>query len=302
MRKVILILSLLLVAAAAGAQPLQVALEVSPATTLPGIPVSFRLTFTNGGAKAVAVPKQAFLLVTPSHGDRFLALWDGTTPIATLAGDDAVGKNGSVVRELATDGTMLRPRWFVDGRLAQPGTYQLQMYVANGLTHDDDAQTMMDRATAVSNRAVLTVAEPKGAEAAIWSAMLAVGEGRWDPTMLFRPAGRELAQRIVKEQPESPYAGWFAAMGTAPTAEEKAETLRSWLARHPNDPHAEWRMLRVADWEVSLADKYAITKPAKANDHDRKAREALDKLKNARSAEVRARVKERLEYLAEPGV
>ena len=305
MRMLIATLATLFLAAAVSAQPVEVRLEVIPAHTLPGIPVSVRVTFTASASKTAPLPPAAVLMATPEAGERFPALW-GWQPIAPFEGDETEVGKAPVVREFAADGSLGRPAWFFNRQFTRPGTYQLQLYAGDFRNADQPYPEIIQQATAVSNTVLLTVAEPKGADAAVWKALLEHARepyGWLAEDVRFR-GGPELVQRLLREYPDSQYAGWLVTMGTAGTREDRteaSEALRAWLEKHPDDPYFEWRMLRVADWEVFSTLKHLFANRGKSKLHETKAREALGKLENAHQKEVRERAKDRLEYLQDLG-
>ena len=77
MTRYALIASLLLALATTGAEPgrtgVEMSLALEPATVLPGLPVSFRVTMTNRSSHRIVVPANVHLRVTPAEGEAFTA-------------------------------------------------------------------------------------------------------------------------------------------------------------------------------------------------------------------------------------
>jgi hypothetical protein len=278
---------------------LHVRLDVTPAVTLPGIPVSLRLTFSNDApSRPVAVPTQV-VLAARGAGERFAAHWEAhnVTPMNGVPRE--VGRT-PVVFEFSTDGSFGVPGWFFDDGLAAAGTYELQLYVGQFTDSMLPLAELIPQASAVSNVAKLTVAEPTGVDAEVWSALkrIAGTEDDWLANDVLRE-GNAAARDLLARYPDSSYAGWLASMGVHEDVETRAQILRDWLSKHPGDPQFENRMLRVAEWEVFLAHKFSATKPEESGIHELHARGALAKLSNAKSPAVRERVADRLQWLAD---
>lgn len=286
-----------LIAFAAGADPLEVRLAVEPATTLPGIGVTIRATFKNTTGKPIAMPTGAALVVTPDHGPRFIAL-AGSGTIVPLDGGPVGSQD--VIYEFTPDGRLGTPGWFYF-EFTRPGTYGLQLVA--GDYSDDKAwlETAMRQARAASNVVTLTVAEPVGVDAEVWKAMKALADTpeNWKAADIYTTAGNELAARIVRDYPDSVYTGWIATMGSSKDPDAAFEPLKAWMKLHPDDPYREQRLLRVGIFEANSAILYQRTDPAKSRQHEAAARELLGKLRDSRSSEVRKEAAERVASLDE---
>lgn len=291
------------VAVSAAASPLQVKLEVFPAVTLPGIPVTIRITYMNDRpSRPVEIPP-AMMLTARSTGEQFpVPAGVSNHVVRTNLTEKVVGR-ASVVDEISPDGTFGVPTWFFSGALAQPGTYELQLYVGklSECCAERPFPELVQKASAVSNTVKLTVAEPKGSDAAVWKALLGIAGSpeQWRANLLVQGEYDELVRDLLQRYPDSAYAGWLVTMAFRRDLEERATVMRQWLDKHPDDPYFERRMLDVAEAEAMLAHKYGQTKPDESKLHEAHARDDLAKLANAKSKAVRERVIDRLQWLDE---
>jgi hypothetical protein len=308
MRRVIAVVGILFSAALAeAASPpsaqLTVTLQLQAGTTLPGVPVAFHVTFTNAGGGPLAVPARAVLLVRDDGGQSFLAASDVVRTIVVVEewAGQKIPPHQDASYTLSTRGLMNHPAWFVDYRLSRPGRFELQIMVGDDLREEigiDGARQL----AAVSNTVTLTVQEPSGADAEVWSLMRAAG-GNWGPGLLFGRAGQEIAKRVLAEYPNSAYASWFASTCPASTAEERESILRNWLSGAPEDSNINWRRFQLAQLEIALANKYADTQPERSQSYETKARAILNAiLKVTGDDELTKHAKERLDYLDDPPI
>jgi hypothetical protein len=309
MRRVIAVVSILFSAALAEAATapsaqLTVALELQAGTTLPGIPVGFRVTFTNTSSAPLTVPAKAALHVRDNQGQSFLAACDVSRTIVMVDewASQKIAPHQSSSYTLSTRGLMSYPAWFADSRLSEPGRFELQMMVGDGLREDLNIDDTRQRA-AVSNTVTLTIQEPSGVDAGVWRLMRALGGGTWGPGHLYVRSGQEFAKRVVTEYPTSSYTPWFASMGAGPTEQEQEAVLRDWLGRAPEDSNTNWRRFRLAEWQIALGDKYLNTNPDLSHTNNANARAILNAiLKQSNDDELKKRVKDRLDYLDDPPI
>jgi hypothetical protein len=306
MRRIIVVAAILFsspFARAASPPPPQLTLELAleQGVSLPGIPVSFRVTFTNAGSTPVSVPAKAALLVRADKGQSFLAYCDSGRRVLTVEewAGQKISPHQSNVYTLNTRGLMNHPAWFIAPGLARPGRFELQMLVGDDLPNQPNIEEMRQHAV-VSNTVTLTLQEPTGIDAEVWRLMKAL-DGGWNPGQLYGHVGQEIGKRVVTEFPDSSYASWFAAMGAATTTEERESILRDWLSRAPEDSNTNWRRQRLAESQIALADKYFDTKPELSRSYEAKARVNLNAiLKQSDDNEVKRHAKERLDYLDDP--
>jgi hypothetical protein len=294
-----LLLFLLLAAPALAATgPFDVQLEAVPATTLPGIPVTLRITVTNRGTEPAPLPEHAILLFTTTAGETYPAGWYGNRLYASLREwrDTPVPARASVILEARATGSAIEPGWFDDPRLNQPGRFQLQVQMG---TFPGDLLVAPEGGTK-STTAILQVNEPTGDDALIWGEMLRVGNGRWTAGVAACDDGGRLAQRVVTEYPHSAYAGWFATSGVSRDPAISAVALRAWLSQASQDEYTEWRQLRLAIYEEYAARYRGSNSSDEARQHVRAARALLEALiKSARNQAVAAKATEQLADVSE---
>ena len=157
-------------------------LTVEPNHVICGIRPSLLIAVQNDTPAVVELPGKVLLLVTPSTGAPFIAEFSGSqeTPYsrAELSGERTIQPHGQadfsyVARSL--DGP---PGWFDDPRLAGPGTYRLQLLLADRVVDSKVGPTpafKIDTAVGVryrSTEAVLTVETPRGDDAVLWHHLL----------------------------------------------------------------------------------------------------------------------------------
>jgi hypothetical protein len=308
MRKIIAVAGILfsstLARAASPSAQLTVALALEPGVSLPGIPVSFRMTFTNTGGAAIAIPPRAALLVRDDQGQSFLAYCDAGRRVLTVEewAGQRISPHQSSVYTLNTRGLMNHPAWFIAPALARPGRFELQVLVGDDLPAQADIEEMRQHA-AVSNTVTLTLQEPTGVDAEVWRLMKASGGATWNPGLLYIRSGQDLAKRIVAEYPGSSYTPWFAAMGAAPTLEGREAILRDWLSRAPEDSNTNWRRFRLAEWQIALGGEYGHQHPELSHSSETNARAILNAiLKQSDDDELKKHAKDRLDYLDDPPI
>jgi hypothetical protein len=278
---------------------LTVVLALEQGVSLPGIPVSFRVMFTNMSGAPLAVPAKAALLVRDDKGQSYLAYCDSGRRVLIVDewADQKIPPHKSSLYTLSTRGLMNHPAWFIAPGLARPGRFELQMLVGDDLPDQPGIEEMRQHA-AVSNTVTLTVQEPSGIDAEVWRLMRALGGGAWGPGLLYGRSGQDLAKRIVTEYPSSSYALWFASMGAAFTDQDKEAVLRDVLSRAPEDSNTNWRRFRLAEWQITLSNKYVDTQPDRSRSYEAKARSILNAiLRQSDDADLKKRAKDRLDYL-----
>jgi hypothetical protein len=308
MRRIMMVAGILFsttFAEAASPQPTQLSLtlDLQPAVSLPGVPVSFRVTFTNASGLPVMIPTKATLLVRDDQGQTFLAACDVTHKVHNVdewAGQTILPRQAAAYT-LSTEGLMDHPAWFLDSRLSRPGRFELQLFVSDNLREGLGIEEIRQRA-AVSNTAILTVQEPTGVDAEVWR-LMKTSDRNWSPGLVFGPAGQELAKRVIAEHSNSSYAAWFASTCAAPTTEERESILRQWLSRAPGDSLTNWRKLRLAQYEIGLAGEYGHQHPELSHTSETNARAILNTLlKESNDDDLKKRAKERLDYLDDPPI
>ena len=292
--KLILLLVLLGLPCRGAESDLRIALEIVPPTTLPGIPVTFRITFTNPGALPAVIPPAGLLVATDEAGRSFV-VWPKPIHLQDLR-SAPIPPGGTAAAELRPRGSLDEEWPFVEEpRLNRPGEFRFHL-VAGKVWHEDGGFDVPENAIR-STEVTLHVIEPVGIDRDVWRELSKNHENGnvrvWSPT----PESWAVSQRIVRQYPNSQYAGWIAASGGSQKAHENAEVLRSWLSRVNRDEYTEARELRLALFDDSAARENTQLNDDEVLRHTQNARALLDKLKNSKDPAIASLARERREQL-----
>jgi hypothetical protein len=302
MRRTIEALTILLVlfgvsARGAELQDLRVSLEIIPSTTLPGIPVTFRITFTNPGAMPAAVPPHGLLVATDATGHSFV-VWPKPIHLQDLR-NVPIPAGGSALVELHPRGSLDEEWPFVEEpQLNKPGEFRFHLVVGK-FWHQEDGGFGVSENGILSPEVTLHVIEPVGIDLDVWHELSKNRPDQWVRVWVPSPAGWTLAARIVRQYPDSQYAGWIAASGVSRKAHENAEALRGWLSRVNHDEYTEARELRLALFDDGAAREWTQIKDNEVLRHTQTARSLLDKLKNSKDPAIASLARARLERLGD---
>lgn len=117
--------------------------SVSPAHTLQAIPASFTLRVDNASDAAIVLPPHVLLRVFAPDHEAFIATFglsqERPFSRAVLARDDAPVRLAPHERRTFTFAAATldnAPGWFVDPRMGAPGTYRLQMLLADRVSDE----------------------------------------------------------------------------------------------------------------------------------------------------------------------
>jgi hypothetical protein len=268
-------------------------LELSPPSTLPGIPVTIRIRVTNDSAQRVELPPHIVMLATNDSGETFPLGSQALPQVNGVSLDESfLGPRSSTLLDLEVQGAAIQPYdWLFDSRVNLPGRYRLQAVMG---TFSGEFPEVPESAIR-TNTATLHVLTPEGLDLAVWKEMLVVGKGSWTPGMIASSmAGQELARRVVTEMPQSTYAGWFATSGPWQPTHESAALLRGWLAQARPDEFTEWREFRLAIFEEAAAGQWSRIPRDEVKAHVRNSRALLAKLMRSKNAKIARLAKERL--------
>lgn len=289
----LLFLSILLGVPCRGAetQDLRIGLELIPPTTLPGIPVTFRITFTNPGAAPAKVPPHGLLIAIDDAGQSFV-VWPKPIHLQDLL----IPPGETVAVELRPRGSLDEEWPFVqEPRLNRPGEFRFHL-VAGKFWHPDGGFDISEKGIQ-SPEVTLHVIEPVGVDLDVWRELSKNhpngGVRVWSPT----EESWAISQRILRQYPNSQYAGWIAASGGSQKSHENAEALRNWLSRVNRDEYTEARELRLALFDDSAAREWTQIKDDEVVRYTESARALLDRLKNSKDPAIASRARERREQL-----
>ena len=215
-RKLLPILSLLVVMPAAAEALPTATLRLIPESTLPGIPVSFLATITNPTDRVLILGSVMTLKATTGDttfdvvGDRNETLLTIPSEIMDDYGGMAclhVPANGQ--RELLIDITpvLLGNEFFLDRRLMKPGAYDLELslYISS-LT--------MDKGAIRTNAATLTVLQPTGVDLEVWQFLNEVAAPYEWQLVSWASVKPRLTEEIQSKYPTSAYVPYVVSFGS----------------------------------------------------------------------------------------
>ena len=303
----------LLISARAAAQSLLARLELDRNRTLPGIPVTMRITVTNPSSVDTAVPGGVVVEITPPSGPSFIARWGirerfvGTFPQQYR--DFAILKRGETqTYELPVDSDFAWSAPLLDPRLQHPGTYLVRVGLADGMTGIPDwtnLHSLSDLAAVapalrVTNQVSLRVDEVSGEDTKAWQKILDASQG-YGLVLLGDQSLANVARTIWEQYPTSryaPYAGLFLYPRDA--AERKRVQARV-RQLDPQNPLLDWLPLGTAENDAQLSGDLAHRDLQRALTLNQKAREELeDLIKSGGNAVVRLEAKRELVKLLSP--
>lgn len=273
-------------------EDLRVALEMIPPTTLPGIPVTFRITFTNPGTLPVAVPLQGLVVATDDAGHSFL-VWPKPIHLRDFR-SSPIPAGGTAVVELRPRGSFNDGSLFVEEpRLNRPGEFRFHIIAGKFRGNEEGFFSIPDTGIRSSD-VTLHVIEPVGVDLDVWRELSKNRREEW--TSVWEPTleGWTRSTRIVRQYPDSQYAGWIAASGISETAHESAELLRWWLSRVNRDGYTEARELSLALFDDTAARQWTRISDVEVLRHVRSARALLEKLRDSKDPYIASLARQRL--------
>lgn len=321
MKTVFLAAAALLLGIPAFAGEVSVHLALEPNHVLAGIRPSFHITVQNETANDVQLPPKMLLLVTPSDGASFIAQFGGSQEApysrAELPAPRTVKPHDHaefryVARTL--DGP---PGWFDDARLNGPGSYRLQLLLADGVVDSKIGPTpafKIDTVVAVrfrSDEAVLAIETPHGDDAALYCHLVNLAHARaatnWTSNLAYGPEWLQFMKDAVEKYPSSPYAPFVVRAyserlgGERLTPEERLANAKRVLDAQPNAPNRDDIRLFMAEMEVTSAQHAAaapkpdMTRAIALYDRARAHFEEVER--TAADPEIRQRSREQREAL-----
>ncbi|HEY0370579.1 MAG TPA: hypothetical protein VGD79_01175 [Thermoanaerobaculia bacterium] len=256
------------VAAAAFAGDLSLVLTAEPSRTLPGIPVSLSVTAINDGDVDVALPAGLLLRVVPSSGEPFLAQWGFRQErrYSSAAFPETPGTVPAHGRK-----TFLFPAadieraagWFADPRIHIPGSYRLELLLADRLPEEELAHAAAVQLESVvpvriaSTQAVLTVDTPDGEDAVLWNRLQELarkrGAATWSVLFWNLEERASFAHDALQNHPQSPYAAYAAPYENSIPDDRRIDAVNRVLAAQPSTPNREHLRLFVAQSQAAVA-------------------------------------------------
>jgi hypothetical protein len=250
---------------------MQVTLSISPSTTLPGLSVPLDLRVRNG-AGALHIAPSVRVRATSPDGQTFFADWGEGVDSGELelGVTDETDRTFTLPANATVDLSvpaldLSRPSWALDSRLlAQPGEWTLQVVL---YTED------LSEPAATSNAVKLTIATPTGTDVPVWQA-------------IQRREYWGIADKVLAEQPQSPYFPYLAAIVARRATLEKIAIIERAIALHPESPAVPSLRYALASYYGMEADRVFLAE----RDFDRavalaeKGRGELARMKNGKDA------------------
>src|SRR5437764_27990 len=174
--RVFLLVAFPLIAPVVSAQ-VQASLSFDRSATISGMPVSLSITVSNQGSVSITLPAVVAAVVTPSGGDPFIDVYGWTDPPNYVISwpVEYGGENRMIVPAGSTrvfEIPFYQNVFFRDSRMTGPGTYRIQLAVADRfpMIGSVDARLLLSGAQVVTNPATIVVDRPRGTDAEAWEA------------------------------------------------------------------------------------------------------------------------------------
>ena len=224
--------------------PIKAALSLPHDHVLPGVPFDMVIRYTNVSDRPLTIAGTlATLVVTYESGVTSVLhraeandqnTIEPSVPLVLLPGkstDQAVSWEAGAI-----------PAWFRYASIAGPGTYGLALDLK---ISDDDLNLISSVRT---TKATLTRINPVGVDAALWSRMQQISEGRWASNW-FQAAdvGLKLADEIVQLYPASEYYPYALAVTATWPWRKPLPILLEAASRFPSSPAYPYLLLAAAD-------------------------------------------------------
>lgn len=282
-------------ATAAEGSTLKLALKIEPRKTLPGIPVTLELDFTNTGPVAVEVPRYAVLQVTPENGHPFLtaageSLRSGSR-LAELWGrsDDGdarpiVVEGGGSSRRVVFHASPASP-WQAGSFWMEPGRYRLRLIADAGFEATppgDAALTLTEEYLVdpvVSNDVELTIETPKGVDAEVWHLGKQLAPRFWLA---------DLGDTIWERYSDSEYAAYTFRKNPSRDEQSEIANATAALKKNPRGAFGDYYRQIIAAAHLSLMGQAAENDVPLALKHSQAAREMLEAIVRRHDSPIKA--------------
>jgi hypothetical protein len=222
-------------------------LSLDPPQTLPGIPVTFRVTATNTTSKAITLPNRVVLQVTPEKGASFLTavgMPRSQTVVTTFPVDDlpvrlAAGESRRLDYWAMPDS----PPWYAGPFWLEPGNYKLRLIADDGLIEDKltgDGLTLSEpflKDPILSNEALLTILVPTGVDAEVWRLAKTADSWNWQD---------RIAEKVWEVYPSSEYAGYLVPPNGGYDMDLRIKLLARCIERNPRGAYSDLFRLDLA--------------------------------------------------------
>lgn len=171
LRWLILSLAMSAVPPVATANPIRLSFSLEPAESIPGLPVTFRITASNSGSAPAKLPTYVHLQLIPESGEPEFLLFNGSERRGMRLPLEIPREGLPRSIELAP-GEQKRldfiggsAPWLDHPRLREPGSYRLRLFTDERFMRDDPGD-LID--PIVSNEVILTLREPSGIDGEVY--------------------------------------------------------------------------------------------------------------------------------------
>jgi len=223
-----------------------VTLTAQPDSILPGVPVTLLLHVTNTGDSPATLRNYVRLAATGPAGQTWFATrpaHDNADKLPFAETDDSslvLAPGASRDIWIPINHFLDGPPIFNDPRATVPGRLLIQAYVPV-----DGTET-----TAV---VPLTVKQPVGSDAAVWSLMTTTASGPWTASS-WSSYGARLALTVLSQYPASGYAPYFALFGPGPKSIDRVPFFEQGLAVATGPIADELRVCIASAHEAAMED------------------------------------------------
>lgn len=273
-------------------------MSLTPESLPPGLPPTMTVRLTDWPLEE-RLPEFALWVAPVGRPGFFAASTDRVTPASRELGAGTITReNGTIVLESKVTIGLQNVPWFADSRLAQPGTYVLQLICGASLRElygHPNAKLEETPRISVSPPVVFSVSEPRGDDRAVWSKMLELSpDGQWNTT-LWPSLGSKVAEFVWNDYPRSTYAPYVAAF----YYKKQLATLKRALEMFPDNPLEASQRLEIAE---RLIDQTTTALGERNRDTvERLAAEVRSELEKVLKSDkanrkIKAKAAERLEF------
>lgn len=234
-------------------QRVEMTLTLDPPVTLPGMPVGFRIAFTNRSAEPVTVPGSFMLRVEPEGGEPFFTRCgiDGGACGSPRDFERRLNPGESRTLDFPVDATLGEPEFFWDARLSRPGQYVVRLIADPNPPRKGNVTVTVDSEPATEPRLVaspvtFTVRQPEGEDAKVWARMQELSGGKgWNSANMLT-FGFQLATWIWREHPDSYYLHLFGNLVVGRDFDENVRARQHAIDLDPQGPQVDRHRLGIA--------------------------------------------------------
>ena len=244
----------------ASAKSLVVSGRLSPDQTLPGIPVSVRISVENVTQSPIPLPRRFVVEVVNAETPPFLARGAWRNAVGLIpeiyVGSLLLLPGETHEYQIPLGNSLAFPGYLSDPTLLTPGTYRLRLIFDDTLTEDSaGAKGFYDRTAGrfvETNEMILQVQEPEGQDAGFLTDLRKEFKvetlGRLSPDRMI-----QVAQKYAHRYSDSRYTPWLKLLLPADSLEESFEQIALVLSMNLDAMLADRLRLSLAQTQRRLA-------------------------------------------------